>query len=84
MTFGEIRLKDVINIADGRRLGRPADLVLECSGERACVAAIVVPGQGSIWRLLRPDKDGIAIPWERIRRIGDDVILVDADPDVFT
>ena len=84
MTFGEIRLKDVINVTDGRRLGRPVDLVLECSGERACIAAIIVPGQSSLWRLLRPDKDGIAIPWERIRRIGDDVILVDAAPGSFT
>jgi len=80
MTFGDIRQKDVINITDGKRLGRPVDLVLECAGDKAWIEAIVVPGQGGLFRLLRPEKDGYAIPWERIRRIGDDVILVDVDP----
>lgn len=79
MTFGELRLKDVINITDGKRLGRPVDLVLECAGERAWIEALVVPGQSGLLRFFRPEKDGFAIPWERIRRIGDDVILVDVD-----
>lgn len=79
MTFGELRQKDVISIGDGKRLGRPVDLVWECSGEKAWIEAIVVPGQGGLWKLLRPEKDGYAITWERIRRIGDDVILVDVD-----
>lgn len=79
MTFGELRLKDIINITDGKRLGRAVDLILQCDGDRACISALVVPGQSSFWRLLRSEKDGVAIPWERIRRIGDDVILVDVD-----
>ena len=29
------------------------------------------------------DKDGMAIPWHRIRRIGDDVILVEVDSERF-
>ena len=79
MTFGELRQKDVINITDGKRLGKPVDLVWQCSNDHAWVEAIVVPGQNSLWRLLKPERDGYAIPWERIRRIGDDVILVDVD-----
>lgn len=79
MTFGELRQKDVINICDGRRLGRPVDLVLQCDGDRAWLEAIVTPGPSSLWRLLRSEREGCAIPWQRIRRIGDDVILVDVD-----
>ena len=42
--------KEVINICDGRRLGRPIDLVLN---ENACAEALVVPGQYSLkWLLL--------------------------------
>ena len=28
MTFGELKQKDVINICDGRRLGKPIDISL--------------------------------------------------------
>lgn len=76
MSFSELKQKDVINVCDGRRLGRPIDLILN---ERACVEAIVVPDScGPFW-FLRPVRDGLVIPWNRIRRIGDDVILVELD-----
>ena len=41
MNFSEIRDKDVINIRDGRNLGKPIDLILN---EEACIDALVVPG----------------------------------------
>lgn len=77
MSFSELKQKDVINIRDGRRLGRPIDLLLN---ENACVEALVVPGgDGGFWSLFRPDRDGFSIPWRQVRRIGDDVILVEVD-----
>ena len=80
MSFSELRAKDVINICDGRRLGRPIDLILS---DHACAEAIVVPGQYSIRWLLKGFREGIIIPWNRIRRIGDDVILVELDASFF-
>ena len=75
MRFSEIRRKDVINIVDGRKLGRPIDLVLN---ESACAEALVVPGRsGGLLGFLRQDREGCVIPWGRVRRIGDDVILVE-------
>ena len=77
MSFSELRQKDVINICDGRKLGRPIDLILN---ENACVEALIVPdGGGGVWGLLKPDRQGLVIPWRRVRRIGDDVILVEVD-----
>lgn len=74
MTFTELKQKDVVNIRDGRRLGKPVDLVLN---ETACVEALVVPLPGGILNLLKQEKDGCQIPWNRVLRIGDDVILVE-------
>ena len=75
MSFSEIRRKDVINIVDGRKLGRPIELVLNDS---ACAEALVVPGRsGGLLGFLRQDREGCVIPWGRVRRIGDDVILVE-------
>ena len=76
MTFGELKQKDVINICDGRPLGKPIDISLN---DAACVTALIVPDPGGFLSCLKPDREGGSIPWERIRRIGDDVILVDAD-----
>ena len=79
MSFSEIRRKDVINIVDGRKLGRPIDLVLNDS---ACAEALVVPGRsGGLLGFLRQDREGCVIDWSRVRRIGDDVILVEVDAD---
>lgn len=80
MSFSELRMKEVINICDGRRLGRPIDVTFT---EAACIEAIVVPGQHSVKNMLKGMREGLVIPWNRIRRIGDDVILVELDACFF-
>ena len=81
MSFSEIRQKEVVNVCDGRKLGRPIDLILN---ESNCVEAIVVPAEGGgIINFFRQDKEGCVIPWSRVRRIGDDVILVEVDSEKF-
>ena len=74
MTFSELKQKDVVNICDGRRLGKPMDLVLN---ETACVDALVVPLSGGFFNLLKQEKEGCLVPWNRVLRIGSDVILVE-------
>ncbi len=77
MSFSEIRQKDVINISDGRKLGKPIDIILN---DNACAEALVVPGgSGGLLGVFRQDREGCVIPWNRVRRIGDDVILVEVD-----
>lgn len=79
MSFSDLKQKDVINICDGRKLGRPIDLILNDS---ACIDALVVPGgNGGLLGLFRPDREGCVIPWRKVRQIGDDVILVEVDGD---
>lgn len=74
MTLSELRTKEVIDVQDGRRLGRVMDIEFCPSDSR--VTALVVPSDTSFLQSLRGEKCGLAIPWENIRRIGDDVILV--------
>ena len=59
MTFSQLRDKDVINVPDGRKLGKPIDLAF-C--ENAMIEAIVVPGPSSIWNCLSREREGCAIP----------------------
>ncbi len=72
--FQELRDKEVIYVCEGARLGYVSDLVVDiCSGR---VTAIVVPGPCRFLGLFGREDDYV-IPWLCIRRIGDDLILVD-------
>ena len=75
--FTEMRCKEVICISDGERLGFVSDVVVEVP--EGCVVAIVVPGPCRFWGLFGR-KDDYVIPWNCIRRIGPDIILVDVKP----
>lgn len=72
----DFRQKEVININNGKRLGYVIDMEFNLYEGR--ITAIVVPGRNKILGFLKGDGD-IVIPWEKIKRIGDDVILVDFD-----
>ena len=73
-TFSDLKCKEVVNVCDGGRLGCVTDLEMDlCTGT---ILSIIVPGERSMLGLLRA-RDGIVIPFCRIQKIGEDVILVD-------
>ena len=75
--FTDLQCKEVICVSDGRRLGYITDARVELPEGRLC--AIVVPGPCRILGVLGR-RDDYVIPWGCIRRIGPDIILVDAKP----
>lgn len=75
-TFSELRRKEIINVCDGARLGCVCDLELDdCTGQ---ICSLIVPGPARLWGLIR-GSDELVIPYCKIQKIGDDVILVRAD-----
>lgn len=70
---GDLRQKEVINVATGMRLGFVSDV--EINFEDGYIDAIVVPGQNKL--LFFSKADDYVIPWKDIVRVGDDIILVD-------
>ena len=62
--------KEVIDIIDGRRLGFVCDVEFDiCTGK---IHAIIVPGKShSFFK-----REDFIIPWHHIKKIGDDIILV--------
>lgn len=68
----DLRDKEVINICDGQRLGFVYDVEIDiCTGK---VISLVVPEEHGCFSLIRTSE--IKIPWDKIDRIGDDIILV--------
>lgn len=76
MRFTKLRQKEVVNCLDGKRLGFICDLIVdECEG---CICSIIVPGTAKFSFFFKGERDYI-IPWCNIRKIGEDVILVEID-----
>jgi len=73
----DFRQKEVINIRDGKKLGAIIDMEFDLQAGK--ITAIVVPGPNKWMGILKGDRD-IVIPWEKIKKVGDDVILVDIPP----
>ncbi|BAS27697.1 YlmC/YmxH family sporulation protein [Limnochorda pilosa] len=69
----ELRMLDIINLTDGRRLGSLYDLDIDMTTGR--VRSLIVPGESGLLGVARGSE--IEIPWNRVRRIGVDVILVE-------
>lgn len=76
--MSELKCKEVICLADGRRLGFVSDVDIECPEGEIC--AIIVPGPCRFFGFFGR-KDDFVIPWKCIKRIGPDIILVEVEPD---
>jgi len=67
--------KEVVNLADGRRLGYISDLELDL--RTGTVLAAVIPGRARLFGLLGREEEW-RIPWKNIERVGEDVVFVTA------
>ncbi|KAF1086100.1 PRC-barrel domain protein [Sporotomaculum syntrophicum] len=72
----ELSRKDIINIKNGAKLGAVRDVHVDLADGK--VRAIVLEGPKRYFRLLGAGGD-IIIPWEKIKTIGVDAVLVELD-----
>ena len=75
--FTQMQCKEVICIADGRRLGYVSDVQVELPEGRVC--ALLVCGPGKVMGAFGRHEE-FCIPWNCIQKIGPDIVLVDIDP----
>ena len=78
MKFTDLHCKEVICVCDGRRLGFVADARIQVP--EGYILALIVPGRCRFFGLFGP-RDDYVIPWQCIRHIGPDIILVDVKPE---
>ncbi|MBR7172275.1 MAG: YlmC/YmxH family sporulation protein [Clostridia bacterium] len=70
ITLTELKEKEIINVFDGKKLGHIIDVLFDI--ENGLVRGIVVPGERKIFK----KSEDIFIPLEKLKKIGDDVVLV--------
>ena len=71
----DLKQKEIVNILDGKKLGTVTDIEIDVESGR--LTSIFVPGHGRVFGLFGRN-DEIVIPWEKIKKIGLDVVLVEA------
>ena len=75
--IAELRYKEVISVEDGSRFGFVGDMEVDLDSGQ--VRALVVPGRRRLFGLLGREEDRY-IPWNAVRRFGEDIILVEQEP----
>ena len=76
MRLSDLAGKEIINLGDGGRLGLIEDCDLYFDAKSGRIEAILLPDRNSIFHLFSSHQ-GKEIPWMAIKRIGDEVIIVD-------
>ena len=72
--IAELKYKEVISVEDGSRFGFVGDMEIDIDSGQ--VRALVVPGRRRLFGLLGREEDRY-IPWQAVRRFGEDIILVE-------
>ncbi|SFG49130.1 sporulation protein, YlmC/YmxH family [Desulfotomaculum arcticum] len=78
MRLGELAGKEIINVSDGARLGVVGDTDLNVDATTGAIISIILPRKGNLLNLWA-ERHELVIPWESVKKIGMEVILVELD-----
>ena len=70
----DFKHKEVINITDAKKLGYVQDVTADL--KTGVITSIIVPGTNKMFNIFGSNNE-IVIPWEKIKSIGEEVILVE-------
>jgi YlmC/YmxH family sporulation protein len=73
MRISDFQLKDIVNVTDGKKLGRLSDIELNTT--TGAISALIIEQSGKKFGVFGKEEE-ITILWMNIVKIGSDVILV--------
>ena len=76
MRLSDLSGKEIINLADGGRLGVIDDCDLTFDGKTGKIDSIILPARSGLFHHFS-DKKSSVIPWQAMKRVGDEVIIID-------
>lgn len=77
MLLSELAGKEIINLHDGAKLGLIGDADLAVSQSGSIEAIILTSKSGFAGFLGDRERDILVIPWQAIRKVGSEVVIVD-------
>ncbi|WP_425447491.1 YlmC/YmxH family sporulation protein [Dethiothermospora halolimnae] len=78
MRLSKLGGKEIVNLNDGGRLGVIADSDLIIDEKSGKIISMSIPDRRGQFKLFG-DKSEIEIPWNSIRKIGNDMIIIEFD-----
>jgi YlmC/YmxH family sporulation protein len=76
MRISEMSGKEVINLGDGARLGVIGDCEITFDSRTGAIGGLILPKRKALFNFLADNQVSV-IPWQAIKRIGDEVVIVD-------
>ena len=70
----ELKSREVVNVVDGKKLGIINDIEIDLASGN--VISVSIPGGNRLLGMFGKCED-VVIPWDKIKKIGVDVILVE-------
>ena len=78
MRLNELVGKEIVNIYDGMRMGTVGESDMLVDQESGDVISIILPNRGNAFNFWA-DRQKLVIPWEAVKKVGREVIVVDLD-----
>ena len=78
MRLNELVGKEMVNIFDGMRMGTVGESDMLVNQEKGNNVSIILPKRGNAFTFWA-DRQKLVIPWDAVKKIGREVIVVDLD-----
>lgn len=78
MRLNELVGKEMVNIYDGMRMGTVGESDMLVNGQTGEIVSIILPNRGNAFTFWA-DRQKLVIPWEAVKKVGREVIVVDLD-----
>ncbi len=79
MKLDDLLNKEIVNISDGKRMGIFYDVDMIINPKNGKIKSFLIPESRSGFGFFS-DRTMIEIPWDKIKKIGDDMIIVELVP----
>jgi YlmC/YmxH family sporulation protein len=82
MKLNQLMGKEIINLADGEKLGMIAEVDISFTEQTGELESILVPiekGGFSLWG----EEQYLEVPWDSIVKIGNEVVIIDLDVEEY-
>ncbi|APC48583.1 YlmC/YmxH family sporulation protein [Virgibacillus halodenitrificans] len=77
MRYKEISGKEIVDVNQGARLGILGQTDMEINEKTGQIESFIIPNYK--WFGLKKEGEETRIRWDSIRKIGDDMIIIDPD-----
>ncbi len=77
MRLSDIGYKEIINLADGGRYGQLSESELLFEPNSGQIRALLIPQYQARLSFFHPNDGFLQLPWNSIKKIGEDIIIFD-------